>query len=113
MSYHPQSLSGTFTDVASAATAVATDPCLAQVANLVLQLRDAQSGAVSVAGLGALGATSSSRGIGLCYAVKPLQIAVTIRRKPWLAGLAAAGVVGGLIYLGYLLHPSCRKAPQP
>jgi hypothetical protein len=100
MSYHHRhtGLSG-IADVASAAQAVVTDPCLAQVSNLVLQLRPASSSSSSSGG--AAGGPSTP-GIGLCRAVRPLQAAVWLKRRPWVAPLTVAAIVGGIFLAGRL-----------
>lgn len=107
MRYQLQPLGGIL-DVATAAAAVATDPCLPDVATQLLRLRDLQAGK-AVAGLGALGATAtSSKGIGLCYIVKPLRAVVWARQNPWIAAVGAVAIVGGLVGLGWALRGASK-----
>jgi hypothetical protein len=96
---------GSVTTVVSAATAVATDPCLSRVAQLVLRLHQLeQARATSPKPVGATAvAAAPVRGIGLCQAVKPLEVVVWVRERPWVVPIGAVAVVGGLVGLGYLL----------
>jgi len=108
-------LGGTAGDVLSAATNVVTDPCLGQVAKLVLDLHYAQAGSPTptkpgtpISGLGAL-TVPPPAGIGLCKAVQPLTIAVWVARRPWVVPVGGIALVVGLVGLGYAIGATGRK----
>ena len=83
----------------TAASSVVQDPCFGRVTQQVLTLRDLQRSSKPTA----TGATSSStKGIGLCLAVKPLDLVITMRKKPWLLPLAVSALFGGVFLLGYV-----------
>ena len=84
-------------DVATAATHVIEDPCLFQVAALTDELGTAVKALVP----GSSG--PSGPGIGLCNAVKPLQLAVYVAQRPWIVPVGAVAIIGGLLGIGYLI----------
>lgn len=95
-------------DVATAVAKVVEDPCLPRVANLVLELHAEE--AKKTAPRRPRRPSKPSRpskppmpakGIGLCEAVKPLEWAVKVKKRPWLAVVAGGAVVGGLVLVGY------------
>ena len=96
---------GSISDVANAAVKIVEDPCLGQVASLVLELH-AATPAVTAPGAPKPppGPTPPpKKGIGLCTAVKPLQAAIYVRKRPWILPVGGLAVVGGLVAVGYLL----------
>jgi hypothetical protein len=103
----PNALGATFGSVVEAASAVAQDPCLYKVTDLVLQLRDLETAppAKKLTSLG-LPARKPARGIGLCHAVKPLEVALYLRKKPWVLPVAGTATVAGLILLGWWIGRS-------
>jgi hypothetical protein len=112
MTYHrtppSHALSGV-SDVFNAAAAIVEDPCLGPVASLVLRLHAAQQPRVAVApGQPTPPPARPVKGVGLCYAVKPLQGLVWVRERPWVVPLGAAALVGGLVGLGYLAGRGAR-----
>ena len=82
----------------SAASAAVQDPCFNRVVSQVLTLRDLQAQSKPTA----TGATSSTKGIGLCHAVKPLDLVIKMKKKPWLLPLAVTALFGGVFLLGYV-----------
>lgn len=90
---------GGITSVASAAAAVVGDPCLPTVANLVLQLHESEQPRARP-GQPAQPSTPV-KGIGLCYAVKPLRAVVWVKEKPIRGALILGGVVGAIFLAGY------------
>jgi len=92
---------GGITDVLSAATKVVQDPCLGEVASLVLRLHELEQRPV-MPGAPAKPAVPV-QGIGLCGAVKPLRAVVYVRARPWLVPLGAIAIIGGLVGIGYVL----------
>ena len=108
-------LGGTAGDVISAATNVVMDPCLGQVAKLVLDLHYAAAGSPSppVTSGGAPAPAGAPRptvpppvGIGLCSAVKPLTLAVWVARHQWVVPVAGVGIIAALVGVGYMLGSS-------
>lgn len=103
--------------VVSAAKAVVEDPCLAKVSGLVLRLNALeQAPAPPAPRPGPPGTTPPrpppkppTKGIGLCHAVKPLEIVVWARERPWVVPVGGLALVGGLIGLGYLLGSRRRR----
>lgn len=89
-------------DVAKAAQAIVTDPCLSPVAQLVLRLHAAEQPKRPSPrpGVPPPPPPPPTQGIGLCYAVKPLKALVYVRERPWVGVAAAAAVVGGIFLLG-------------
>jgi len=112
-------LGGTAGDVVGAVTNVVMDPCLGQVAKLVLDLHYAQAGSPSppsstVGGgggnvVGTPTVPPPAAGIGLCKAVKPLTMAVWVARRPWVVPVGAIGLIAGLVGLGYAIGSSSRS----
>lgn len=94
---YPPALAG-ITDVALAAKSVVEDPCLFPTATLLLRLNELEQGPSTP------GAPSTpTKGIGLCKAVPLLQKVVWVRERPWAGVMIGAGIVGGLVGLGYVL----------
>ena len=89
--------------VVSAAKAIGEDPCLMKVSNLVLQLQRLESTPGT-----ATTPAPPTKGIGLCQAVKPLEVVLWARKRPWVVPVGAAALVGGLVALGYLLGSGAR-----
>jgi hypothetical protein len=87
---------GGILDVAAAAKSIVEDPCLPTVASLVLRLNAAEQ-APSRPGAPP---APPVKGIGLCYAVKPLKAVVYVRERPWVGLAIGAAVVGGIFMLG-------------
>lgn len=81
---------------AKAATAIATDPQLPEVVQLVLKLKAIESGKPSGAGGGGGG------GVGLRNVVGPLRTFVLIQEKPWILPVTVVGVFGAIFAAGYL-----------
>lgn len=100
MSYLPrhQPLEGV-TDVATAVTKVAQDPCLFKVTEMVLLLNALEQPKVKPGGP----PPPPVPGIGLCSAVKPLSMVLYVKQRPWILPVAGIAVVGALVGLGYLL----------
>ena len=98
---HARHALGGITDVASAAAAIVGDPCLSPVAQLVLRLHAAeQPKPPTRPGRPPPVPAPPVKGVGLCYAVKPLRALVWVRERP-LAGIAiVAAVAGGIFMLG-------------
>lgn len=99
----PLALSG-ITDVALAAKSVIDDPCLYDVAGLLLRLNQLEQ-KPTAPGVPA----PTMKGIGLCKAVKPLKAVIYVREHPYAGIAAAVGVVGGLFALGYLAGRSSKR----
>jgi len=103
---------GGVTDVAQAAVRVVEDPCLWEVAQLVLKLHELeQSPGVFTPpkpGTPPGPPPPPVKGIGLCTAVTPLKVVVYAKSRPWLLPLALVGIVGGLVGVGYLLATPAR-----
>lgn len=88
---------GGISDVTSAASKIIEDPCLVDVAKLVLQLNQMEQAAPSK------GAQPSSpvKGIGLCSAVKPLNTIIALRKNKWILPAIGGAVFLGLFFAGY------------
>jgi hypothetical protein len=80
---------------ATAVAAIATDPYLPEVTNLVLKLQSLEKGE------GARAAGSTGTGVGLRNVVVPLRLFVKIQEKPWILPVAAIGIVGAIFAAGY------------
>lgn len=92
-------------DVVSAAAAVVEDPCLLPVSQLLLRLHQLEQPArPRTSSTPAPAPSAPTKGVGLCYAVKPLRAAVWVRQRPWVLPVAGVALVGGLVTLGYLLR---------
>jgi hypothetical protein len=109
MTYHPYKRSraalGGVGDVADAAVRVVTDPCLTQVAGLVLRLNKLEQPSSSSGGP----PSPPVKGIGLCKAVPAIKGIVWVRERPWVLPVGAFAIVGGLIALGYAMGRDRRK----
>jgi len=79
----------------TAAAKVVEDPYLPKVTSLVLRLNEIEKSS------GAPGAPT--RGIGLKYAVTPLELFVKYRERPWLTYAIATGVLGTVFLAGFLV----------
>jgi hypothetical protein len=84
-----------------AGMAVIEDPYLPQVACEVLRLNAIQEGRRPGPKCPAPRNPSSKKGVGLSYAVKPLQAFVYARQRPWIVPAAILGVVGLSFAAGY------------
>lgn len=102
LTYQPVGATG-LVDVATAVSKVVEDPCLPKVANQVLELHqiEADKAAPTRTPTKPKPPSKPTKGIGLCQAVTPLDWAIKLRKKPWLAVAAGGAVVGGLVLLGY------------
>lgn len=100
----PSALSG-ITDVALAASSVVSDPCLYDVAGLLLRLNQLEQKPVVAPGT----APPAVKGIGLCKAVPVLKAVVYVRERKWLLPVAVVGIVGGLFAAGYLTGKGRRR----
>jgi len=89
---------GSISDVATAVRDVVEDPCLFPVAKMVSRLNDLQQPSSPSA------PTTGPRvkGIGLCSAVRPLQVVSFIAERPWVAPLGVAAFCGIIFGLGYM-----------
>lgn len=91
----------------SAATKVVEDPCLTPVAMMVLRLNELEQERKPTPALppGAPKPPPSApaKGIGLCYAVRPLEAVLWVRERPWVLPLGAISIVGALVGLGYVI----------
>ena len=76
--YTNNSSLGGILSTASAAAAIAQDPALPTVVNLVLKLQDIEKSSA------ARGSGSTGRGVGLRNIVGPLETYVKVQEKPWL-----------------------------
>lgn len=101
MTHYKTSL-GSVTSTATAVAAIATDPYLPQVSNLIIKLRDIER---SKAGRST---GSTGKGIGLRNVVGPLRAFVTVQEKPWILPAAVAGIFGAIFIAGYYT----RKASE-
>lgn len=113
MAYTTSAL-GSVTTVVSAAAAITTDPCLVRVSQLVLRLQELEARAAAPSRPTAPGKPPATpapptRGIGLCHAVRPLEMVVWARERPWVVPLGGLALVGGLIGLGYAMGRRGRK----
>jgi hypothetical protein len=99
---------GAIGDVLPAATAVATDPCLGQVATLVRRLHDLEQPRRTASGA-PVAPAPPTKGIGLCQAVTPLRAVVYIKERPWILPVGAICLIGGLMGLGYVLGATRKR----
>ena len=95
---------GGITDVAAAAAAVVGDPCLSEVATLVLRLHATEQPRRA----GGAPPAAPTKGIGLCSAVKPLKTVVWLREKPYRIPLVVGGAVGLLLLAGVVIGRGTR-----
>ena len=94
---------GDITSVINAAKDVVQDPCLSEVAELVSRLHDLEPPSTP-----GVPSAPPQPGIGLCKAVRPLQLVVYVKERPWVLPVAAFTVVGTLIGIGMLLATPSR-----
>lgn len=94
---------GGITDAASAVATIATDPCLPQITGLVNRLHASEQ---TPARPGQ--PASSTPGIGLCKAVRPLRTVVWLKEKPWRIPVVVGGVVGFLFLAGVAVGRNVR-----
>jgi hypothetical protein len=94
---------GGLLSTASAATAVATDPYLPEVVNLVLKLKASEK---KTAGTGS---GSTGKGVGLRNVVGPLRAFVKIQENPWILPVGVVGVVGVIFAAGYFTGKTVQK----
>lgn len=90
---------GSVTSVINAAAAVVQDPCLNDVADLVLRLHAAEvraAGPTAMAG----DVPPPAVGIGLCYAVTPLKIAAFASENRWVLPIGILATVGTIFLAG-------------
>lgn len=91
------------TTVVNAAQAIVEDPCLGQVATMVLRLHEltpAPAARPATPGQPKPPAVAPRKGIGLCVAVTPLKAAIWIRQRPWVVPVGALALVGGIFVAG-------------
>jgi hypothetical protein len=88
---------------ASAVTAIATDPSLPIVVDLVLKLKAIESGKASSSG-----SSAPSRGVGLRNVVAPLKMFIAIQKRPWILPATVIGVLGAAFAAGYLTKSAVR-----
>lgn len=84
---------GGIEDIFGAGANALADPCIGQVTALLTELHSLQPGSGG----------SSGPGVGMCSAVMPLQLFVATQKSPWILPVAAIGIVGGLIGIGWML----------
>jgi hypothetical protein len=87
---------GDVTDLLSAASNVADDPCLGQVVALLQEIYAAEAGSGT-------SAPSVGPGIGLCKAVTPLTIVNYAANNTLLVGIMGVAFLGLLVGIGYSL----------
>ena len=73
---------------ATAAAAIATDPYLPEVTNLVLKLKELEK-------------DGGGKGVGLRNVVGPLRFFVKTQEKPWILPTTVIGVFGLVFAAGY------------
>jgi hypothetical protein len=98
------SATGGLMSTASAATAIAADPNLPVIVDLVLQLQSIEKDKASS---GSAGAASS--GVGLRNVVGPLRMFVAVQKRPWIVPVVTIGVLGAVFAGGYLVSERRRK----
>lgn len=86
---------GGLLSTASAASAIATDPYLPEVVDLVLKLKKSESSSTGTS------SGSTGRGVGLRNVVGPLRAFVKIQENPWILPVGVIGVVGIIFAAGY------------
>jgi uncharacterized membrane protein len=91
---------GGIMSTASAAAAIASDPALPEVVQLVLKLKAIEGDKTS---------GSSSGGIGLRNVVGPLNTFVTIQERPWILPVAIVGIFGAVFAAGYFTSKLSKK----
>jgi hypothetical protein len=108
---HSRHALGGVLDVASAAQAIVTDPCLSPVAQLVLRLHAAEQPKPPAPrpGVPPPPPPPPVKGVGLCYAVKPLRALVWVRERPWVAPVGLAVVLGGIFLAGVATGKRSRR----
>jgi len=97
----PYTATGGLLSTASAATAVATDPSLPVVVDLVLKLQSIEKKKAASAGPSA--PSVPSRGVGLRNVVGPLKMFVAIQERPWILPATVVGILGVTFMGGYLV----------
>jgi hypothetical protein len=98
---------GGLMSTASAATAVATDPSLPVVVDLVLKLQSIEKS--KAAASGPSGPSIPSRGVGLRNVVGPLKMFVAIQERPWILPATVVGILGVTFMGGYLVGKKRRR----
>ena len=88
---------------ASAAAAVATDPALPTVVDLVLRLKAIESGKSPPSG-----SSAPSSGVGLRNVVAPLKMFIAIQERPWILPVTVIGVLGVAFAAGYLTKSAVK-----
>ena len=91
---------GSVVSTASAVTAVATDPYLPEVVNLVLKLRSLEKKTTAQTGPAGAG---TGAGVGLRNVVGPLRTFVKIQERPWILPVAVVGIFGTVFAAGYFV----------
>jgi hypothetical protein len=84
---------------ATAAAAIATDPYLPEVVDLVIKLQSAEKSSSSGGG----------PGVGLRNVVGPLRTFVKIQEKPWILPVVVIGVFGTIFAAGYFTRKAQVK----
>jgi len=96
---------GDIMSTATAATAIATDPSLPEIVQLVLKLKAIESSKPSSSG----GGGSGGSGVGLRNVVGPLRTFVAIQEKPWILPVAVVGIFGSIFAFGYVAGKARRR----
>lgn len=103
MAYTQQRQLGGIVSTVEAAAAIAKDPYLPEVVNLVLKLEEQEKSSSSTSS----GSTGS--GVGLRNVVGPLRTFVAIQQKPWVLPVAVAGTFGLIFAMGYFTRKAVAK----
>jgi len=99
------SLAGDAEGVIDAGIALARDPALIEFSCELIRLSDLIEGDKPdpPCKRRVYTAADKKRGVGLAYALPPLRAVIQARQNPGLAVAIGVGVVGTLVYAGYLL----------
>jgi hypothetical protein len=101
MTTHKHGLGGILS-TAQAAAAVATDPYLPRVVDLVLELESLEKSEE------ARSSGSTGTGVGLRNVVGPLETYVAVQKKPWLLPVTVIGVFGLVFAAGYFTRKAVK-----
>jgi hypothetical protein len=96
----PQAMGASrFVEAGRAALEIVKDPCLPQVAAMVMEIHDLQEEKARKAGA----VPRPTAGIGLCDAIKPLQAWRYFQLHPATVGIGLALIAGSFVFAGYLI----------